>query len=102
MNSFGNLFTLRFLRLYTSVPSFSSDLIPYTKLVLYIFQKKNTYSMNPRIEFIQENEILNNVAPINFQETCTTIEDSDAIREPALENEKKYCPNAKKNWKIKF
>ena len=29
-------------------------------------------------------------------------EGSDAVRGLALENEKKYCPKAKKNWKIKY
>ena len=36
-----------------------------------------------------------------IQIVCFEIEGSDAIRGLALKNEKNYCPNAKKVWKIK-
>ena len=59
---------------------------------------------NPKLNCIYlklhlPNMIDTKVATLKYFEKI--IEGSDAIRGLALENGKNYCPNAKKDWKIK-
>ena len=69
-------------------------LTPFTKLPLHLPEKNGPSERLPSGPFF-----LN--PPLTRLELKSLIEGSVAIRGLALENGKIYCPNAKKDWKIK-